>query len=848
MLTKISMFTVAQRLYRWLTVGRIPLYGRLAICVLLGMVVGILLFMTPVRAASTILLQSSNTTLSIPFAELQAFARDGEMSPNLQDFFQEVPQNPDDIRRWISAEITPRPQRVRILPDEFVLLQINKTLGSPLQREDLQSLKTAYAAATEDDGAYSVVEVLEHYPGSEVRLEVDRLGKAYADTVLFVTRMKPILEIAEQLLPELVGYCTAIPNASQQEVKTVQFPTARLAGNKQNNIQPAPTNDSPISSPVNENQSWNPNHELVLSWGPFSRSISIGELTTFAETGELSPGWRFFLNLANLNPDDLRAMLTQEVAVDFNFLDEALNSLLGEFLLYKIGQIFHPPSHHAVIQALRSALVLSAATDNRFSFLEVLQHYPTPQVNLHVNQLARLERGITSFTQRAGTGVVLDLEDWWLSLQASSLENNVTRRCRAANESITPSPSSPPDLPPEPNITTGTIAQFLPAHWQPVPSHRDERGIIKVVWLQGTPYDMGYQHGQLLHDEIAAVGNDVLSALRFAGRGLALGRLATTRSYPDVVEECQGLVDATADIGMTLDACMVLAYGDVYQEMFSNTLPNILFWNGCSQFVATDQATIDGHLYHGSSLDNDESPVSYILENPVVFVRQPNAGLPHIFIAYPGVVWPNWGMNVAGITIGLDTAHPNSPNELSLEGRSNVQTMAEILKTATHFAEARTMMESQPRARANLIMITDGKSRQAGVFEFTGKSLSVRELQRNGVLYTTNHFVLDRMYAKQSLPPDESSVSRFDRFAQLMEPNGIASYYGEIDPNIMARIGRDRVNPYTLEESHWICLMMMRVLVAMVQCGKESMIQNGFYSGWQQVNRQCPKIRLFAFR
>jgi hypothetical protein len=446
---------------------------------------------------------------------------------------------------------------------------------------------------------------------------------------------------------------------------------------------------------------------------------------------------------------------------------------------------------------------LSAVSDNRLSFLEVLQHYPTPQIHLHANQLAQLGQGITSFIDRAGTGVVLDLEDWWLSLQAASLGNRVVTRCTPANQPIasTPASAAVPAFPPEPEITAETIAQFLPANWQPVLSHRDDRGRVKVVWLQGTPYEMGYQHGQLLHDEIATVGNDVLSALRFAGRGLALGQLATTRSYLDVVEECQGLADATADLGMTLDACMVLAYGDVYQEMFSSTLPSILFWNGCSQFVATDQATVDGHLYHGSSLDNDGSPVAYILENPVVFVRQPQNGLPHVFIAYPGVVWPNWGMNVAGITIGLDTAHPNSPNELSLAGRSNVQTMAEILKTATQFADARTLMESQPRARANLIMITDGKSRQAGVFEFTGQSLSVRELQQNGVLYTTNHFVLDQMYAKQPLPPDQSSISRFDRFAQLMEPNGSASYYGEISPSIMAKIGRDRVNPYTLESS-----------------------------------------------
>lgn len=69
----------------------------------------------------------------------------------------------------------------------------------------------------------------------------------------------------------------------------------------------------------------------------------------------------------------------------------------------------------------------------------------------------------------------------------------------------------------------------------------------------------------------------------------------------------------------------------------------------------------------------------------------------------------------------------------------------------------------QPRVRANLIMITDGKSNQAKVFEFTGKSLGVRGLQDNGVLYATNHIILPDIADKQAQPLDALSVSRFDR-------------------------------------------------------------------------------------
>ncbi len=111
------------------------------------------------------------------------------------------------------------------------------------------------------------------------------------------------------------------------------------------------------------------------------------------------------------------------------------------------------------------------------------------------------------------------------------------------------------------------------------------------------------------------------------------------------IEECRGLADATQDIGIIFDACMVLAYGDVYQSIFGYTLPQEIFGDGCSQFVAANAATIDGYLYHGSTVGNSTSIDYVVINNPVVFVRQPPEGLPHVFVTYPGVVWPNSGLN-----------------------------------------------------------------------------------------------------------------------------------------------------------------------------------------------------------
>ncbi|MGB3616409.1 MAG: hypothetical protein WBA10_21635, partial [Elainellaceae cyanobacterium] len=224
--------------------------------------------------------------------------------------------------------------------------------------------------------------------------------------------------------------------------------------------------------------------------------------------------------------------------------------------------------------------------------------------------------------------------------------------------------------------------------WEPQPSRREDYGKIKVVWLQGTPYEMGRQHGELLHDEIAAVGADVITALNFFGRALGLGRLSRRRSFPGVYDECRGLADATADIGMTVDGCMVFALGDVYQEYFSYLLPNILFNDGCAHFIAAGNATSDGRFYHGWTLDNHGGPLPYWSENPTVLVRQPDNGIPHISITVPGAVWPNAGFNAEGIIVSNNTSHPEDYRDLDLYGKSTVQLMSQVAQYASSYDEA----------------------------------------------------------------------------------------------------------------------------------------------------------------
>ncbi|HEY9622245.1 MAG TPA: C45 family peptidase [Crinalium sp.] len=350
-------------------------------------------------------------------------------------------------------------------------------------------------------------------------------------------------------------------------------------------------------------------------------------------------------------------------------------------------------------------------------------------------------------------------------------------------------------------------------HWTPIAPRREDRGNVKVVWLQGSPYEMGYQHGQLLHDEIAALPRWFITSLKVFAKHLGLARFAKRRSFQDIIEESNGLAAATADLGLTVESCLAIALADVFQAFLRDALPVLLNYNvdvrqwfpavdlGCSQVFVTHRATTDGRLYHGNNLDCPRKPIQYWLKHTTVFVRQPNRGIPHVSIAIPGAIWPNSGLNAAGISLAFNTAHPGRLSEFSLKGRSHVQIMAQILQYARSYSDAKRFMASQTHLVSGLIAVADGKSKQAGVFETTAQQTAIRELDETGVLYVTNHFVTPEMKSRDQTPPRLSSTTRYDRFRQMLDPHGLHSCYGKIDLNEMMQILRDRINPYTLRES-----------------------------------------------
>ncbi len=318
------------------------------------------------------------------------------------------------------------------------------------------------------------------------------------------------------------------------------------------------------------------------------------------------------------------------------------------------------------------------------------------------------------------------------------------------------------------------------------------RGDITILRVGGTPYEMGYQHGELLHDKIIEGGEWVETSEFAVAELFAVNNgyidEAEANSHPDILAECQGMVDAVDDPVWTMDRCLMLAYGDVIIEALGSLM-------ACSQFVAAGDATADGTMIHGRSLD--WSDLRFLIENPTLIVRHPDDGIANVSFGFPTNVSPYSGMNAAGISLASNE-NDDAIDELPREGGSYNQTAYRILAHATSLDEAQEMYEAQGRIGAELMVVTDGNAGRAAVFELASGGMSMTELDSNGLALATNHFTnaaTDPLDTAKD--PLASTLSRRARLEQLLDPGGDQSLFGTVNLENSAAILRDTYNPLT---------------------------------------------------
>jgi hypothetical protein len=405
---------------------------RLGLSLLLG--IGTVLFaeIDSAIASSQVFLRYRDIDATVPITDLQALVSTDDAPPSIevQRFLQRIPLNAEgrpevtaaDLQYILNTEIEDAGIPLGQADIDFLAIQLNRSLGDQFGRERRADMRRAAAAAMADDRAMTFLEILENYPDTVARLDVGRSARLLTDLEIFVERLTPVFQVIQQLLPDLVCECeleqaartvppslvaTAQPGALAsaqscplENVSTPDQVFAQLKTISEEFAEPASGAIAPelaqapsagtISRPDPVSQ------RIVFTFGPFRPAFEIADLEHFAETGEMPNGWRFYLNVANINPEEFRTALTTEIPLrtDLLTVDRWLNSFLGEYLLFQVGRVVRTPSGDSNIQALRSAIILANSDDNAYSALEILRFYPAEEIWVEGINLARFGRSL----------------------------------------------------------------------------------------------------------------------------------------------------------------------------------------------------------------------------------------------------------------------------------------------------------------------------------------------------------------------------------------------------------------------------------------------------------------------
>lgn len=218
------------------------------------------------------------------------------------------------------------------------------------------------------------------------------------------------------------------------------------------------------------------------------------------------------------------------------------------------------------------------------------------------------------------------------------------------------------------------------------------------------------------------------------------------------------------------------------------------YLGGCSNIAVFGPASADGSLWHGRNFDF--SGHGLLDRYRVVYIVEPDAKIPYVTLSWTGPIPWNYrgvhtAMNSSGLTLGYMISQ--APGESNRGTPALWGLFREVIERATTIDEAVAILEASPRGAAANLLLADGKTPDAVVVEMTSKALVVRPAKQ-GVVYSTNHFVSPELFYAANRDPD--SIARFERLGALAEDG-----YGAFDLAHTVSALRDRYDVHLQQET-----------------------------------------------
>jgi len=283
---------------------------------------------------------------------------------------------------------------------------------------------------------------------------------------------------------------------------------------------------------------------------------------------------------------------------------------------------------------------------------------------------------------------------------------------------------------------------------------KKEEGLT-ILRLEGSPYEMGYQHGKELKEEIKYLSSNLKNLFaRYEG---IFGKLAfpifryfskkLEKKIPkEFQEEMRGIADGA---GVDYNSIRLENLTEELGEIFYDYLKPFIPFLKCSCFVTKD---IDGNIIWGRNLDYLFYEVLPILN--IVFVYVPQQGFPFISLSWPGVIGASTGISRNLSLISLSS----STKSRLFSGIAQEILTRQVIQYSQSLEDGIKEIFSLPATVGqNLVLVSKN---DAKVVEISPNKKAIRSFQ-NGYITVTNHFQLQEMEKEQvpSIGPRKTSIA-----------------------------------------------------------------------------------------
>jgi len=166
---------------------------------------------------------------------------------------------------------------------------------------------------------------------------------------------------------------------------------------------------------------------------------------------------------------------------------------------------------------------------------------------------------------------------------------------------------------------------------------------ITVVYLTGTPYEIGFAHGKLCKDEITNVNKIYWDYYDYLNKQpddkwVPLSKALESYIPEEYISEMKGIADGS---GIEYD-----------KILFLNTLPTISMADGCFAFAFKDN---ESNIITFRQIDiSTNSPYC---KKMILYIIKPQQGYGFAALLNPGMVSGETGLNENGITVSENNIH-----------------------------------------------------------------------------------------------------------------------------------------------------------------------------------------------